>query len=341
MTSPFDMLSSTFWIPAVLFYTNVVTCAPIGSKDPIASYPFCKQCLSFTQVLENAVRYKQTYDNIRPVLIGVCEGILFAAHYHGDVICPGLIDTYGPPSLGIVAQAYFTPDLLCEKLEFCPKKPGIYINDEAQCMDDMEETNINDVEPNTNTDMQNSENQSSPIRILHLTDIHLDHEYVEGTPTDCGMFICCRKDVTGSGKAGHYGSYNCDLPVVTLRFLTEHLRQLDPQPDFVVYTGDNPTHKIWNKTWQGQLASTDFIVDFLSTNLPNLTIYPTLGNHEAFPDNLYYPPTYANFTAAIADFWNRWVAFPEDASETIRAGGYYSVLIQPGLRLLSINTDFL
>ena len=39
------------------------------------------------------------------------------------------------------------------------------------------------------------------------------------------------------GSAGHYGSRQCDLPMVTLDLLLDTLRDLDPQPDFYIYTG--------------------------------------------------------------------------------------------------------
>jgi len=39
------------------------------------------------------------------------------------------------------------------------------------------------------------------------------------------------------GRAGHYGAYNCDLPITTLDLLADTLQSLDPQPDFIVYTG--------------------------------------------------------------------------------------------------------
>ena len=39
------------------------------------------------------------------------------------------------------------------------------------------------------------------------------------------------------GQAGHYGAYECDLPMTTFRLLVDHLKKLDPQPDFIIYTG--------------------------------------------------------------------------------------------------------
>lgn len=37
--------------------------------------------------------------------------------------------------------------------------------------------------------------------------------------------------------AGHYGSHQCDLPLVTLDLLLDTLKELHPKPDFFIYTG--------------------------------------------------------------------------------------------------------
>lgn len=39
------------------------------------------------------------------------------------------------------------------------------------------------------------------------------------------------------GPAGHYGDFNCDLPLATLDVVVEAIANLDPQPDFIIYTG--------------------------------------------------------------------------------------------------------
>ena len=44
-------------------------------------------------------------------------------------------------------------------------------------------------------------------------------------------------------------------------------------------SGDNPPHDIWNETFASQLEVTQFIVDYLAQQLPNINIYPAIGNH--------------------------------------------------------------
>ena len=44
-------------------------------------------------------------------------------------------------------------------------------------------------------------------------------------------------------------------------------------------SGDNPPHDLWNETFASQLEVTQFIVDYLAQQLPNISIYPAIGNH--------------------------------------------------------------
>ena len=48
---------------------------------------------------------------------------------------------------------------------------------------------------------------------------------------------CIHTHTYTQNPAGHYGAFECDLPIVTLDLLLDTIKQLDPQPDFIVYTG--------------------------------------------------------------------------------------------------------
>eukprot|EP00731_Ephydatia_muelleri_P015723 Em0009g147a len=195
----------------------------------------------------------------------------------------------------------------------------------------------------------------STLTILQLTDIHIDPDYSEGS-------------------AGHYGDYNCDLPITTLELLADTIKALDPQPDVIVYTGDNPPHDIWNETYNSQLGATQFLVDYLAQKL-NRTIYPAMGNHESFPQSQYYGqlPLYkvsrtnwlacsmlgtvvcddhvgdkgsegvarAEVTQQLAHYWQKWVNFTDISMETAKRSACYSVVIpNTNLKLVSFNANY-
>jgi sphingomyelin phosphodiesterase len=56
------------------------------------------------------------------------------------------------------------------------------------------------------------------MKILQLTDIHIDPNYVVGGNAECDEPTCCRFDQgtpeNATGAAGYWGDYrDCDLPM--------------------------------------------------------------------------------------------------------------------------------
>ena len=51
------------------------------------------------------------------------------------------------------------------------------------------------------------------------------------------LLICTIIYSCSQKPAGRYGDFECDLPNVTLDLLLDTIKELDPQPDFIVYTG--------------------------------------------------------------------------------------------------------
>ena len=64
-------------------------------------------------------------------------------------------------------------------------------------------------------------NERETISIIQFTDLHIDLDYVEGTPMVCNDILCCRSDSVGSMEpdnlAGKYGALAfCDVPETTV-----------------------------------------------------------------------------------------------------------------------------
>ncbi|XP_026184498.1 sphingomyelin phosphodiesterase [Mastacembelus armatus] len=190
---------------------------------------------------------------------------------------------------------------------------------------------------------------SPQSRVLFLTDIHWDQEYEAGSAADCKDPLCCRKE---SGfpswkrrEAGYWGTYsNCDLPLRTVENLLANAARAGPW-DWVYWTGDIPAHNIWSQTRKQQLLELTVISRLVQKYLgPNVTVYPAVGNHESTPVNSFPPPfVHGNRSSAwlydtMAEEWAAWL--PEQALKTLRYGGFYTVEVQPGLRLVSLNMNF-
>ncbi|KAK7478652.1 hypothetical protein BaRGS_00030115 [Batillaria attramentaria] len=186
------------------------------------------------------------------------------------------------------------------------------------------------------------------LRVLHLTDIHLDSSYVPGSKADCGEPLCCRandgKPDPGNSGAGQYGDYrDCDTPLWTLELLFSHLQAKQDEFDYILWTGDLPAHDIWNQTHSSQTELLQMLSTMLVKYFPNKPIFPSLGNHESAPVNS-FPPRFVKGSQsiswlydALADSWKAWL--PEETMTTIRQGAYYTVSPYPGLRIVSINMN--
>lgn len=132
------------------------------------------------------------------------------------------------------------------------------------------------------------QSNGSIIRVLHLSDIHIDLQYTEGLNAECGEPLCCRppnNHAPPGRPAQHWGDYNCDLPLWTLTNLFEHLVKIKDQFDWVYWTGDLPAHNVWNQTRSEQLVSLNTVSHLMEFYLGDKKVYPTLGNHESAPVN--------------------------------------------------------
>ncbi|XP_064596702.1 sphingomyelin phosphodiesterase-like [Liolophura sinensis] len=185
------------------------------------------------------------------------------------------------------------------------------------------------------------------IRILQITDIHLDLEYGEGLNTNCGEPICCR---TGNGPpkpgdtgAGRWGDYrSCDLPLRTLENMLQYLSTIQDQFDLVYWTGDLPAHNVWNQTRADQLHLLDLFTKMYRQYLPHKPLFPCVGNHESAPVNS-YPPPFITGDNSIQWLYERFVSswgLPSSTAQDVLRGGYYTVSPYPGLRVVSLNNNY-
>ncbi|CAM4312397.1 unnamed protein product, partial [Lepidochelys olivacea] len=184
-------------------------------------------------------------------------------------------------------------------------------------------------------------------RLLFLTDLHWDRAYAPGSDPACKDPLCCRGGrVQGPPQAGagYWGEYSkCDLPLHTIENLLQHLAR-GPPWQLAYWTGDLPAHNVWQQSRTDQLLALRTLSALLRKYLAPLPVYPAVGNHEAAPVNGFPPPyvhgnqSSAWLYGAMAEAWEDWL--PPEALETLRLGGFYTLQLRPGLRLVSLNMNF-
>jgi len=128
------------------------------------------------------------------------------------------------------------------------------------------------------------------------------------------------------------------LPVRTLELFTNYVNK-EIKPDFVLWTGDNAPHDTWTGSQKAAYNATQIFVDLISKNNNfSLPIYPTLGNHEIFPNDEYNPFDNNNNKVfnRFAEIFKPWLS--DEAYETFSKYGYYSQLHpNSNLRIVSTN----
>ncbi|KAK5667637.1 Endopolyphosphatase [Batrachochytrium dendrobatidis] len=194
-------------------------------------------------------------------------------------------------------------------------------------------------------------------RFLHLTDIHLDVHYQEGSSVSSDCYS--KKNLKKSDKvAGFYGApgSNCDSPVAlvqgTFQFVKQVLKNPDHGIDFVVWTGDNSRHDKKNlRIKEAEVAEanrivTSYIIDaFSDPKRPGHATVPVLasiGNNDIYPHNRLRYSRKAD-TPVLNFFADLWAPFiPKSQDATFRRIGSYMVELTPNkLWGVSLNTLYL
>ncbi|XP_029984707.1 cyclic GMP-AMP phosphodiesterase SMPDL3A [Sphaeramia orbicularis] len=170
-------------------------------------------------------------------------------------------------------------------------------------------------------------------RFWHITDLHLDPTYnLSPDPTK----VCYSSKGVPATQAGLFGDFLCDSPYRLIQSAFTHMAPLTQPQDFIIWTGDSPPHVPPDE------LSTQMVIQVISNmtqtirqHFPNLTVYPALGNHDYWPQDQ-LPTSTNDIYKAAARLWKPWLQ--ADALLTLSQGGFYSQLVKPGLRLVSLNT---
>ncbi|KAG0714622.1 Acid sphingomyelinase-like phosphodiesterase 3b [Chionoecetes opilio] len=173
-------------------------------------------------------------------------------------------------------------------------------------------------------------------KFWQITDIHWDLRYdEEGNPTKM-----CHTGYDADGHNSMWGNYNCDSPWPLVKSAIQAMVEVEAQPDFVLWTGDNAPHS--------EDPMPDFSVIFKT--LSNLTVelrtafhasipvLPVLGNHDAYPKD--------DYPVAGEEFYGKYLhqggwatLLPAEAQQEFVQGGYYSYKMASGVMVLVVNTN--
>lgn len=292
----------------------------------------CELCEHLSPSIANLLMQNVSQTAIKSIVFEVCKvesGFGYCSGTDCDELCHGVIESW-LPVIDQITINDFTDNEACAIMLNCsnagpfpwtPNPPN---------------TTIEDKQPRT---------KSGVGYFLQLTDVHLDIAYKEGTNSICGLPLCCRGEVgkssNASTAAGKFGTVaKCDTsPALwegTIAFLKANI---SANLDFVLWTGDNPAHNIWEQSVSKDISLEQKMHNDMWKAFPGVPIYECLGNHEGYPIDEFFDP-------GVGDEWlygnqsNWWELSIGDSAKTAKYGGFYTALIARGLRLVSFNTGF-
>ncbi|XP_067386834.1 acid sphingomyelinase-like phosphodiesterase 3b [Emydura macquarii macquarii] len=171
----------------------------------------------------------------------------------------------------------------------------------------------------------------------HITDLHLDPEYKVTTDP---LQVCPSAGSQPVPSAGKWGNYLCDSPWILINSSIYAMKEILPDPDFILWTGDDTPHVPNEKL--GEEAVLEIIANvtaLIKQVFPDTKVYPAMGNHDFHPKNQFPAEAHRIYSAA-AEVWRSWLS--SASIQTFKAGAFYSEkLLVPNTKgqMIILNTN--
>jgi hypothetical protein len=227
----------------------------------------------------------------------LCElAIPFLTGYKRST-CPGLLKQQWTGSIyPIFTQELFDEKIfcvynlnVCQSLDYNPRDLREDVFDILQSKPEIAKSNdfINKLY-DSNRDKFNTKGRET-IKIAMMSDLHIDYNYVEGNDNECGKILCCRVDSgvapTKARAAGKWGDFNCDLNEKTMHNMFDFIES-DIKPEAVLWGGDSIPHNVDTLNLKRNVEIVKNITHDVKTGLHDFQIFPTIGNHDTYPQDV-------------------------------------------------------
>lgn len=324
----------------------------------------CQMCNFSIRLINYALKTQRGSEQVYRIANNFCT----LAHFQSPLVCSNVTKLFEDEVVKVLAFGLVTPSQVCGLLS--NNTCGFYhsplnhwevdINASAilsqQELVAIRDTNINLSRNRAEANSNERDNRDKPFRIIHISDTHVDLKYQEGALVDCEEPLCCRQDSTPKNtshiRAGQWGSYNCDLPMRTFEAALKYLNKTialfnGPEIKYIIWTGDLKPHDVWSESKESAISTYKQVFDTIFGYLPNVRIFPSLGNHEMIPVDSFSPSNLLGIARGdspewvykvLDGYWSRWL--PDDTVKTIMKDGLYAVHVLPGLKIISLNTNF-
>lgn len=199
------------------------------------------------------------------------------------------------------------------------------------------------------------------VKVLHLSDFHLDPRYAPRSEANCTGGLCCRNNVHNAASsqvllpAPLYGSFLCDTPYYLGLGALQAIGPLtgtgtgNSSFAWSIYTGDLVSHDPQSQLSRAYVEYTELSIYDMFKEYIDGPVFPVLGNHDSNPEALDGPhslpgPLGQQFSwnyDHVTSLWqqNGWINATIAKQAALHYAGY-SVKNQYGLRIITLNTDF-
>ncbi|CAI7606277.1 unnamed protein product [Penicillium glandicola] len=214
------------------------------------------------------------------------------------------------------------------------------------------------------TDVQVPKASGERVKVLHLSDFHLDARYAVSSEANCTSSLCCRSDNFNDLSkdspllsASAYGSFLCDTPYDLGLAALQAVGPLagtgqgkhDEHFAWTLYTGDLVSHDPASQISKALTQYTETSIYGMFKRYLSGPVFAALGNHDTSPSNIDSPHNLPGRLGEqqswnyehVAGLWQHegWIS-RETADEARAHYGGYSVKTHYGLRIIAFNTDF-
>ncbi|KAJ4472551.1 Metallo-dependent phosphatase [Lentinula edodes] len=347
--------------------------ATINTKDPHPLPPTA----SSSKLLQSAIAQVKSIAN-STVLNGTCakciasmevaKFLALAAPEQGPTFAVELCNffgfstscnaTYGPHALGgVVTQVVSNADvggldgqMLCQNfLSLCPLPPTSPLNLTGWF-----------AKPKPDPLPAPKTASGQRLKVLHLSDFHLDPRYSTGSEASCSSGLCCRANNFNKTSpnasvfpAPRFGTYSCDSPYALILSALEAIPVLadtkDSGFDFMIFTGDLVSHDPENENSREFVEYSETVLfDLIKRTLLSGPVYATLGNHDSYsqaqgsPNSLDAPGDnqYSWNYDHVSSLWEHEGWLKNSVAQSAKAHyAAYSVQRSDGLKIISLNTN--
>ena len=283
----------------------------------------CTLCKRIVAAVRTTVEEKYTPTEIINIIALICS---LSKDYD---YCYNFYSNYGIPFLKNAFIRLTNSDNFCHTLGFCS---------EGQLCEGTYDYAIRLLKDKPNKTKEKIDTSAQTLKMIQVTDIHYDKNYVENGTIYCDTPLCCHEPASQYSriKSGKFGSIkNCDTNINTLKSFVQAAYELNP--DFIIWTGDNAEHDSWNSTQEEAFSATRTIKNAIDEVFQHkIPIYPVIGNHEVYPNDLWESGK-ENIFKNLADIYKDYF-FEDQAYDTFSKYGYYTEKHpNTNLRIIALN----